>query len=204
VQSSPQNIVPLVPNVAPPLRVSPQPSSYNNDQLASDGPSIGRRMFGAIARFFIAVLIGVGTTLAWQSHDATQLVRTWAPSLGWLLPVSTTRSPPDVPVSAQDATLPQTAPVTQGPAPASAVTSGELLQQLEPITHDLAVVRRSLEQLAAKQEQMAQNIATLQAAEQDIRQKMSSTPPPRPAPPRKPPAQSSVPPPPGGPPLPSR
>jgi len=38
-------------------------------------------------------------------------------------------------------------------------------------------VRRSVEQLAAKQEQMAQNIAALQAVEEDIRQKMSSTPP---------------------------
>ena len=32
-------------------------------------------------------------------------------------------------------------------------------------------MRRSIEQLAVKQEQMAQNIATLQAAAQDIRQK---------------------------------
>jgi hypothetical protein len=38
-------------------------------------------------------------------------------------------------------------------------------------------MRRSVEQLAAKQDQMAQNIATLQAIEEDIRQKMSSTPP---------------------------
>ena len=80
---------------------------------------------------------------------------------------------------------------------------------------DLAVVRRSLEQLAAKQDQMAQNIATLQAAEQDIRQKMSSPPASRAAPPRKPPqpaarspaAQSSSvpsPSPPAQPPLPPR
>jgi hypothetical protein len=194
VQSSPLNVAPLVPNVEPLLHAPPRPSGFNNDHLASDGPSIGGRIFRTLARFFIAVLIGVGATLAWQSHgdDAKQIVRTWAPSLGWLLPVSTTTSPPDGPVSAQDAALPQSAPVTQRPAPASAV---ELVQQLEPITRDLTVVRRSLEQLAAKQEQMAQNIATLQAAEQDIRQKMSSPPPSRPVPPRKPPeaaAQSSA------------
>jgi hypothetical protein len=147
-------------------------------------------MFRVLARFFIAVLIGVGATLAWQSHgdDAKQIVRTWAPSLGWLFP-------PDGPDSAQNAALPQYAPLTQSAAPASAVTPGELVQQLEPITRDLTIVRRSLEQIAAKQEQMAQNIATLQAAEQDIRQKMSSPPPSRPGPPRKPPeaaAQSSA------------
>jgi hypothetical protein len=59
-------------------------------------------------------------------------------------------------------------------------------------------VRRSVEQLAAKQEQMAQNIAALQAVEEDIRQKMSSTPPaqqaasiPQPKPPQ-PKARSSA------------
>jgi hypothetical protein len=184
VQSSPLNVAPLVPNVEPLLHAPPRPSGFNNDHLASDGPSIGGRIFRTLARFFIAVLIGVGATLAWQSHgdDAKQIVRTWAPSLGWLLPVSTTTSPSDGPVSAQDAALPQSAPVTQRPAPASAV---ELVQQLEPITRDLTVVRRSLEQLAAKQEQMAQNIATLQAVEQDTRQKMSSPPQSGAVPPHK-------------------
>jgi len=52
------------------------------------------------------------------------------------------------------------------------------VQQLEPLASNLDVVRRSVEQLAAKQEQMAQNMATLQAVEEDIRQKMSSPPSP--------------------------
>ena len=57
---------------------------------------------------------------------------------------------------------------------------------------DLALVRRSqeqltikMEQLAAKQDQMAQNIATLQSVEQEVIQKLSSPPPewpPRPNP----------------------
>jgi hypothetical protein len=223
VHSSPLNdqrerdVTPFVPNIEPSLHVRPLPSGFNSDQLASDGPSIGRRMFRALTRFFFAVLIGVGATLAWQSHGdaAKQIVRTWAPSLAWLLPVSTTTSPPDGPVSAQNAALPQSAPLTQSAAPASAVAVGELVQQIEPITRDLTIVRRSLEQIAAKQEQMAQNIATLQAAEQDIRQKMASPPPSRPGSPRKPPEaatqpsavqSSSVPPPPppARPPLPLR
>ena len=45
------------------------------------------------------------------------------------------------------------------------------------VARDLAVIRNSVEQLAAKQEQMAQKIATLQqAAEQDIIQERSSPP----------------------------
>jgi len=66
--------------------------------------------------------------------------------------------------------------------------------QLEPIVHDLAAMRRSLEQLAAKQEQMAQNIAAMQAAEQDIRKKMmAQTISDQPRKPPKPPANSSPP-----------
>jgi hypothetical protein len=76
-----------------------------------------------------------------------------APSLGWLLSVSATKSP------------------------AVAATAPDPVQQLEPLASNLDVVRRSVEQLAAKQEQMAQNIATLQALEEDIRQKVSSPPP---------------------------
>jgi hypothetical protein len=205
------DVVPLVPKepptaeVEPLIHVSPRPSGFKNDQFASDRPSIGRRIFRSLVRFFIAVLIGVGATLAWQSRgdEAKEIARTWAPSLGWLLSVSTTKLPPDVDVAAkqtgttpagqvstQDAALSQPAAlVTQTvPAPAAAATSPELVQQLEAIARDLAVVRNSVEQLAAKQEQMAHNIATLQAAEQDIRQKISSPPLSRavPMPPRKP------------------
>ena len=64
-----------------------------------------------------------------------------------------------------------TAAVAQTAAPAAAATTSDFTQ-LEPMAHDLAAMRRSLEQLAVKQEQMAQNIATMQAAEQDIKKKM--------------------------------
>jgi hypothetical protein len=172
---------------------SPRPSGLNDDQVASDRPSIGRRIFRTLARFIIAVLIGIGATLAWQSHGdaAREMVVARAPSLGWLLSVSATKSP------------------------AVAATAPDPVQQLEPLASNLDVVRRSVEQLAAKQEQMAQNIATLQALEEDIRQKVSS-PPPSPSqqaasiPQYKPPQprvqSSSVPrpPPPAGPPSLSR
>jgi hypothetical protein len=167
-------------------------SSRPANRAARVRPSIGRRIFRTLARFSIAVLIGVGATLAWQSYGdaAKEIVIARAPSLAWLLYVSTTKSPAVAAISA-------------GPA-----------QQLEPLAFNLDVVRRSVEQLAARQEQMAQNMATLQAVEEDIRQKMSS--PPSPSQPtasipqQKPPqprAQSSAvqsssvprPPPPGGP-----
>ena len=176
-QSAPQyhesDVVPEWPH-------RPRPSGTKNRERRS----IGRRIVRALASFFIAVSIGAGVTLAWQSHgdEAKDMVRTLAPSLAWLLPVSTT--------SRHDG------------QESAAATSAELVQQVKPVVLDLAIVRHSLdqltakiEQLAAKQEQMAQNIATLQAVEQDISQKMPSPPQSRAVPPRKlsqPTAQSSA------------
>src|SRR6266487_4536027 len=132
----------------------PHPHRFGEGQLASDRPSIGRRMLRSLTRFSIAALIGVGATLGWQSYGdaAKEMVIARAPTLAWLLSISTTK-PPVV--------------ATTSPGP---------VQQLEPLAFNLDIVRRSVEQLAAKQEQMAQNIAALQAVE-DIRQKVSSTPP---------------------------
>jgi hypothetical protein len=117
----------------------------------SDRPSVGRRTFRAVTRFFIAVLIGVGGTLAWQSRGDTvrEMVVARAPTLAWLLSVSTA-------------------------APAVAATSSDPVQQLAPLASSLDAIRGSLELLAARQDQMAQHIAKLQAAEEDIKQTMSS------------------------------
>jgi hypothetical protein len=158
-------------------------SGFTNNLLTSES-SITRRIFRALARFFFAVLIGVGATLAWQSYgdQAMDMVRAWDPSLGEWLPASMSK-----------------------PA-APPVTSAEVQQQLKPIATDLAAVRRTIEQLTANQDQlsrtqqqMAQSIAALQAAEQQLSQKLSSPPPSKPVhvPPPKPlqtPAQVSSPP----------
>src|SRR5215469_7297400 len=132
-------------------------SGFKNAQFRSDRPSIGRRLTRSLVGFFLPVVIGVGGTLAWQYYGG-EMVRAWAPSLGWLLPAA----PP-------------------GPA----VTTAELQQQLKPMAIDLALVRRTEEQLAAnqdqlarKQDQMAQAIATLQAAGQDLSQQISALVPP--------------------------
>ena len=150
---------------------------FGEGPLASGRPSIGRRIFRTLTRFSIAVLIGVGATLGWQSDAAKEMLVARAPTLAWVLPVSTTKSP------------------------VVAATSTDPMQQLAPLASNLDVVRRSVEQLAARQEQMAQNIAALRAVEEDVRQKMSSTPPapptqqaasiPQPKPPQ-PKAQSSA------------
>ena len=133
----------------------PHSYRFGEGQLASGRPSIGRRIFRTLSRFSIAVLIGVGATLGWQSYGdaAKEMLVARAPTLAWVLSVSTTKSP------------------------VVTATSTDPMQQLAPLASNLDFVRRSVEQLAAKQEQLAQNIAALQAVEEDIRQKVSSTPP---------------------------
>ena len=94
-------------------------------------------------------LIGILATLAFQSYgDKTmEMIRTEVPSLAWLLPVATAKPP-------------------------EAASSAQLAQQLEGLTQQLglglAAVRRSLEQLtgkveqlAARQDQMTKTIETL-------------------------------------------
>jgi hypothetical protein len=105
-----------------------------------------------MARFLLAVLIGIGATLAWQTYGdeakqivgpwATEMVRSRAPSL-WA----------NAPASVLDAAA----------TPPRAAASLDVAQQLEAMARDLAVVRGSIEQLAAKQEQIVQGITTLQA-----------------------------------------
>jgi hypothetical protein len=88
---------------------------------------------------------------------------------------------PWIDARARDA-APQSTPFTQtAPAPAAVTIPPELVR-LE-VARDLAVIRDSVEQLAnkveelaAKQEQMSQNIVTSQAVEQDIIQERSSPP----------------------------
>jgi hypothetical protein len=150
--------------------------------------SIVGRMFRALTRFVIVVLIGVGATLGWQAYGdmAKEMLAARAPELAWVLTYL---------------------PATKPPAAVAAAPSPTL--QLEPLASNLEFVRRSVEQLALKQEQMLRNIAALQALDEDIRQKVSA-PPPSPSaaaaqaamPPPKP-APPKLQPPPGAPPRPA-
>jgi hypothetical protein len=112
-------------------------------------------MFRSVMRFCVVLGIGVGGTLAWQSYGdaARAMLAVQAPGLAQLLPVSTARPP------------------------VAAAASVDPMQQLAPLASNLDSVRSSLDQLSAKQDQMAQTIAALQAVDQDIRQKMSASPP---------------------------
>jgi hypothetical protein len=162
-----------------------------NDRPGRRKPWLVTRVFRGLVRFCVAILIGVGATLGWQNYgdQARDLVMAWNPSLAPLLPPSPTPSTTDTTAAA-----------------------GDLGQQIKLIALDVAIVRRDLEQiannqgaLAAKADQMTQNIAALQQAGQDVRQRTASPATAPAAPvhvaPRKPPVPlslqtSSAPPPP--------
>ncbi len=124
---------------------SPHSSSLKDDQVASGRPTIGRRIFRTLTRFFIAVLFGVGATLAWQSHGdaAREMVVARVPTLAWLLlSVSATKppvvaaTPPDPmqqlePLASQAASIPQPKP-PQPRAQSSAVQSSSVPRPQPP------------------------------------------------------------------------
>jgi hypothetical protein len=130
-----------------------RPLNASIDSLAPPRrPSIGRRMFRAVTRFVIVVGIGVGGTLGWQAYGdmAKEMLATHAPEQAWLLSY-----------------LPGTRP----PAAVSAAANPAL--QLAPLASNLEVVRRNVEALAARQEQLAQNIAAMRTVDEDIRMKLA-------------------------------
>ena len=143
------------PRVEPPLPSflrSPHASGVNDDPVGADRPSPDWRILRTLSWFVVPVLVGIGAGLALQSHSAAarDMIVSQVQSLGWLL--STTKPP------------------------AMAASASEPMQQVEPPASNFDVIRHSVEQLAARQEQMAQNIALLQAVADDIREKMSTPP----------------------------
>jgi hypothetical protein len=165
-----------------------------------------KRRRGSFARYFVAILIGVAATLAWQSYgdaakhviatsapelgwspEAKQMIAGWVQQLGW--------TKPSIGSEKQAAPVPQTAPETVVPK-APAVPSIDPAQ-VQQIARDLATLRQTVEQLAAGLDQVTRQIARLEAADVEILAKITpAPPPPRPiaAPARKPtpiPAPSS-------------
>ena len=157
-----------------------------------------RRALRALARYLIAICIGVAGVLAWQSYgEATkQFVVMRAPELGWspeakqtiagwIRQIGWTKPPADGEVAAARSQAPEmpqaanvalTSPETSAPkAPVAPAIDPEQVQQ---ITRNLTALQQSVEQLAAGQDQMAREITKLQAADSEILQKIPAPPPP--------------------------
>jgi hypothetical protein len=158
-----------------------------NDRLLAMESEIkrrGSRGSPGFASYLFAICIGVAATLAWLSYgettkqmiatsapelgwspEAKQMIAGWVAQLGWTKPPAgpeTTAAQPSVPET-QMASVVQTVPVPKAPA----VTSIDP-EQLHQIAVDLAALGRTVDQLAASQDQMVQQIETLQTSNQEI------------------------------------
>jgi hypothetical protein len=155
---------------------------------------LGRRVFRTFVLGFIVVAIA-GTAVGWQSGDETTktMVTGWFDALnGWLpaLRSDSTQSPETAADAAKisdrapmlEAALAQVAPAAQ---PAPPALSPELQQRLETIGNDITAMQRLVASLAAKQDQMTQDIATLQSSERSLAQRISPQSAAGNAPPRK-------------------
>ena len=148
----------------------------------------GSRRSRRFRRYLAAVLIGVAATLAWQTYgeSAKQIIATRAPELGWSPQVKQmiatsiqwigwTKSPNGP--GKQAPLVAQTAPTTPTLDPA----------QVQQMTQNLAALRQSVEQLAGGQDQMAREMARLEAAVAELIVKIPEPPAqPSVAPARKP------------------
>ena len=156
--------LPCVRTDSPVDRWSDEPLTLDLGQrdASPSPPSPGKRSSRALLRFLITICIGLASTLAWQSYGnvARQMIAKLASQAAPLMQAASNR-------------------VT----PAEPATPSDDVQQLKAMSPDLAAVRQSVDQLAAQLQQMAGDVATMQAAQQAILRRVStpSPPPPRPA-----------------------
>jgi hypothetical protein len=178
------------------------------DRLVAIENEMKRRGSRGFVRYLVAICIGVAATLAWQSYGdaAKQIIATRAPELGWSpdakqMIASWTLGWTKPPAGSEKQAL----PVAQI-APSAPSIDAEKVQQL---TQSLAVLRQTVEQLAAGQDQMTRVIGRLESAVTELIVKIPEPPPqppaaparkPTPAPPSSrtpgpPPASRAIPPP---------
>ena len=172
-----------------------------NRLLAIDNAT--ERLASRRFRYLVAICIGVSTILAWQygeaakqiiatraselgwSPEAKQMIASWMQQLGWTKPLA---------VESRATPVTQTTPEMVAAKPAVPALDPQQLQQIktdiaavgQTIERHLADVRATVEQLAASQGEMAREIEKLQAANQEILEKIAAPPSKRPGPARKP------------------
>ena len=146
-------------------RASP-PATSQSEGTSRDRRSVGRRVFRTLI-YRVIIIATIGAALAWQSSDdkTRDTIRAWRTSLSQLSSMLATKSP-----AGSDAAI-EPASKTSERASVAATSSHDLQHQLETMVNDLAVTRHVVEQVAARQEQIAQDIAALRSAQQESQRK---------------------------------
>jgi hypothetical protein len=160
----------LAPSIVPPEPAIDPNGEIRSEEPSSDRPSVGRRVFRAVVG---SIVVAVLASLAWQvySDDQTKnMVKVlWTSVHGVKLNLGSARAANNSPQLSD-----QTATVSQSPPTPVTELPPELMQQLKTIVSDLAVLRHAVEEIASKQDQTSRDIASLQAAQQNVSQQISS------------------------------
>jgi hypothetical protein len=183
------SIAPREPSIEAPNSASPKPidpSQHANIPLvASNRLFVGKRMIRTVVGgVLIAIVVAVA---AYRDNQTRKLLKTWGhSSVIWLSSALSVSERVQNSAAEPSAKLPDQ---TSAPAVTSRLANevAELQQQLQTVVNDLTVLRRNVEQLSSMHEQMSRDIATVQATEQNVSEKISSLTQPAPvhAPPRK-------------------
>src|SRR5262249_3388280 len=157
-----------------PLNRNDQPNLHPSKNSRSPQLSIFRTVvYGVI----VAVVARGGLQVYRNEATKEAISAWWASSAAW---VSFLQQQSPTGAKAGAATNPRSLDLTASaitPTPEATEASRlsyEIQQQLQTIASDLAVVRRTVEQLANKQDQMAQEISSVQAAQQNAIKTTSS------------------------------
>lgn len=151
-----------IPEIAVGPRIA-NPVSETSSRVA-DRPSLLRRATRRTLRFAFVLILGVASTLGWQSYGETakHMVVTWAPQLRPWIPLHELAGPSIPPPVAE---VPSAMPVQEAlsreatavpdavrqSTPPTPTASEANFQQLEEIARDISAARQSIERLAAVQ-----------------------------------------------------
>jgi methyl-accepting chemotaxis protein len=179
-------------------KVAIDPADLKDDQLQSEGPSLGKRFQLTLAP--ITFFIGVAATLAWQSYGdgARKGIASSFPRLGWLAPQAAPVAPSTRDIVADTASAnpspdqrqlddvsPDFDEVRQSVdriATSIVATQEHMTQSVDRIAAGQERIAQTVDQLATGQEQMSREVAKLQAIEQYILYRNSQPPLPKPVP----------------------
>jgi hypothetical protein len=167
--------------------VSPEPSVESSSCVPLGGPfepsqeGKGSRVAsnelfvraGLVRTVVVVLLIAFVVGVAWYIYRDTQTRSLITASVNWLTSSFGANQRKST-ISAQSSIEPSEQIKTPTVTPVPANEIAKLKQQVLALTNDLAVMRQDFEQLSGKQDQMSRDIATVQATEQNVSEKISS------------------------------
>ena len=175
-----------------PLELGPADLSA---QFPREPRSLGARR--TVARIAIVVCLGAVAIWAWRAHGgpARDMLATWTAPFSWISarPVADQTSAPKMPDPAPEQAAAPAAVKTSAPSQAAsqapsiaqpATTAANApaaasadRQQNETMARDLAVLRQTVERLAAGQERLTRELAKLQAEKPQVDRAQADKPP---------------------------